>query len=120
MKSEIHLTKPEQYALVYERGKSWTDSLLVMKAMANGLALSRYGFSVSRRVGEATVRNRVKRLLREILRQTPLEPGWDILFIARTPAATASYASLNKSVEGLLARARILARHYEGACFRVN
>ena len=120
MKGEEYLTKSEQYALVYKEGRSWVSSLMVMKALPNGLSLSRYGFSVSKRVGKAVTRNRVKRLLREILRLTPLEPGWDIIFIARPSAATADYASLKKSVEGLLSQARLLMRNYEGVCLRVN
>ena len=80
-----------------------------MKVLPNGLSLSRYGFSVSRRVGKAVIRNRVKRLLREILRLTPLKPGWDIIFIARPVVATAEYANLRQLVQGLLSQAQILA-----------
>jgi ribonuclease P protein component len=120
MRGREYLTKSEQYALVYNKGSSWVSDLVVMKALPNGLAFSRYGFSVSRRVGEAVVRNRVKRRLREILRAAPLEPGWDIMFIARPKVAGASFASVEKSVRGLLARAGLLTRKYEGACLRIN
>ena len=120
MRGENYLTKPEQYALVYNKGNSWISSLLVMKALPNGLTLTRYGFSVSRRVGKAVVRNRLKRWLREILRLTPLEPGWDVIFIARPAAATGEYASLRKLVEGLLSRARLLAGEHEEICPRIN
>ena len=120
MKGEEYLTRTEQYALVYKEGSSWTNSLLVMKVLPNGLGLSRSGLSVSKRVGKAVARNRVKRLLREVLRLTPLEPGRDILFIARSRAGAADYASLKKSVEGLLSRAQLLPRKYEGVCLKVN
>ena len=108
MRGEEYLTKPQQYALVYSEGRSWASDLVVMKALANGLTLSRYGLSVSKKVGKAVTRNRIKRLLREMLRMMPLKPGWDIVFIARPAAATADYASLKKSVDALLSRAQLL------------
>ncbi len=108
MRGEEHLTKPQQYALVYDQGRSWINSLVVMKALSNSLTLSRYGISVSKRLGKAVTRNRVKRLLREILRLAPLEPGWDIIFIARPTAAKADYASLEKAIGDLLSRAQLL------------
>jgi len=91
-----------------------------VKALPNGLNLSRYGFSVSKRVGKAVTRNRVKRLLREILRLISLQPGWDIVFIARPVAATADYTNLEKSVECLLSRARLLTRKDERVCLKIN
>jgi ribonuclease P protein component len=120
MKAEEHLTQPEQYALVHRRGRSWAGNLVMMKLLPNGLSLSRYGFVVSKRVGKAVVRNRVKRLLREILRQTLLKPGWDIVFIARPRAATVNFADLRSLVLSLLARAQLLMENYEKACLRTN
>jgi ribonuclease P protein component len=113
MRGEEYLTKPRQYALVYSQGSSWASDWLVMKVLPNGLALSRYGFSVSRRIGKAVVRNRVKRWLREILRAAPLKAGWDIIFIARQPAAEANYAGLKSRVERLLSRGGLLAINSE-------
>ena len=92
----------------------------MMKALSNKLSLSRYGLSVSKRVGKAVTRNRVKRLLREVLRLTPLEPGWDIIFIARSGAASASYAEIEKSVVSLLSRARLLRKEDEEVCLKTH
>ena len=103
------ITKPKQYALVYAKGDAWACDLVMMRALPNDLPLSRYGISISKRVGKAVVRNKIKRQLREILRTVPLRPGWDIVFIARPSAATADYASLRRAVESLLTRACLVA-----------
>lgn len=120
MKSDEYLTKSDQYAAVYSKGSSWVNNLLVMKALPNGLPLSRFGFSISRRVGKAVTRNRVKRLLREILRQVPLKMGWDIIFIARLPAAITDYVRLRESVESLLSQAQLLQTDDEKVYLKTN
>lgn len=80
----------------------------MLRAMPNGLPLSRCGFSVGKNIGKAVVRNRVKRLLREIVRLTPIKPGWDIVLIARSKSSIAQFADLKKIIENLLSRAQIL------------
>ena len=120
VRGEGYLTKRDQYSLVYNKGSSWMSNLVVMKALSNQLSLSRYGLLVSKRVGKAVTRNRVKRLLREILRPKPLEPGWDIVFIARSGAASASYAELEKSVVSLLSRAKLLRKEHEEVCLKAH
>jgi ribonuclease P protein component len=102
------LTKRAQYLAVYRSGKAWVNNLIVMKALPNECEFSRYGFSVTKNIGKAVVRNRIRRLLREISRITPVKLGWDIVFIARPAAVTADYHELRKSVETLLLRAHLI------------
>jgi ribonuclease P protein component len=103
------LRKNSEFTAVYERGKTWASELVILKALSNGLEWNRYGFVVSKRLGKAVVRNRVKRLLREVARAIPAKSGWDMVLIARSPAAAASYHELKASVAGLMHRAKILA-----------
>ena len=109
MRGKQWLRKPRQYASVYNEGRAWADRLVVMKALPNRLDLSRCGISISRQVGKAVTRNRIKRRLREILRLMPLELGWDIILIAR-PKANTDYASLKKSVASLLGQAGLVKK----------
>jgi ribonuclease P protein component len=103
-----------QFKLVYAEGRSWAGKEIVVRARPNELNSSRFGFVVSRRVGNAVVRNRIKRLLREITRQTPVKPGWDIVFIARAPAAVTGFSDLGKSVRGILFKAGLCVGGNEG------
>lgn len=120
MRGKQYLTREAHYRAVFKEGKTWVSDLAIMKTMPNSLTLSRYGFAVSRRIGKAVTRNTVKRRLREIVRLTRIQPGWDIVFIARPASASVRYATLEKAVRGLLSRAGLLAEEYEKACLSTN
>jgi ribonuclease P protein component len=91
-----------------------------MKTLTNEMEYSRCGLVVSRRVGKAVVRHRVRRRLREILRQLQIKPGWDIVLIARAAAAAAGYTDIKKEVRALLTEANLLAGDYEEAFSRAD
>ena len=120
MRHEGWLRKSKQYSLVYRRGRSWANSQLAMKVLPNDLNLTRLGISTSRRVGKAVVRNRVKRLLREILRSQQVKEGWDIVIIARPQSSNTTYERLGKSAEDLLARAGLFKSFYKEATEKIN
>lgn len=110
MNRESRLRERERFEQVRRQGSCWTDRLIVLCALPNGLARSRFGFSVSRRVGNAVVRNRLKRRLREIVRlqREGIALGWDVVFIARPPTARADYREIERAVGRLLRQAGLI------------
>ena len=116
MKEEQYLTKPEDFARVHGQGKWLGGGLVGVKTCPNGLPGARYGFIVSKRVGKAVVRNRVKRRLREIVRQLSLKPGTDIIFSARPQTALAEFGTLKTAVVDGLSHAGVLVRNDKKNC----
>ena len=108
MRREWRLRTPADFGRVRRQGRSRALPALVIVAArsVNPDGPTRIGITVGKRVGRAVVRNRVKRRVREILRlrYARIEPGWDLVVIARPYAARASYDALADALAELLAR----------------
>jgi ribonuclease P protein component len=105
------LTRTSEYERVKRNGVVRRGKLLMLSVAAVGTCgPSRVGFVTSRRLGTAVVRNRVRRRLREIVRQHQhdLRQGFWIVLMARRDAANAAYRALEHEWLRLAKRASIL------------
>jgi ribonuclease P protein component len=89
----------------------------VLFAAPGGSEATRVGISVSKRVGGAVVRNRLKRRIREIVnaRYEKIESGWDIVVLVRPVAAAAGFHEIEAAVISLLSRAKLMSTESECA-----
>ena len=108
MNRHRRLTKAKDFAAIRRNGRSSSDRLLVLRVRLNEGGTTRVGFSVSKRIGNAVLRNRIKRRLREIVSLMSVEEGWDLLLIARKDAHSTEFQGLSCSVFKLFKRAGVL------------
>lgn len=113
---ENRLTRREDFNKVYRHGKSSANHQFVVYVMNQPSAVEgdsfRLGISVSKKIGNAVVRNRLRRMLKEIVRLNgdKIAPRTDLILIVRKPAAEMEYADMEKSVLHVLKRAGILVK----------
>lgn len=98
------LKKNSEYRLVYEKKNSGANRLLVMYILENGTDKSRFGISVSKKVGNSVVRHRLTRLIRESIRLNAekIKGGYDIVFIAKASLREKNYFETESAVLHLL------------------
>ncbi len=84
--------------------------LLAARILRTDLETTRFGMATGRALGSAVVRNRVRRRIREALRALApsIQPGWDVLLVARPALVGADYETLVKTLRRQLARGGVL------------
>lgn len=98
------LAKKRDFDLVFKDGRSAAADHLVLYARPNALKGNRLGLSVSKKIGTAVVRNRVKRLLRESVRKVfgDSEQNYDFVIIAKKKAAEADMRKFIAEIEKII------------------
>lgn len=107
MKRKFRLTRTIDFQRVRRQGKSYAHPLLILIVEQNPEPTIRIGLSVGKVVGNAVVRNLVKRRMRASLSAmiNHIQPGWDLVFLARKPIPTVSFEELRNTEIQLLKRA---------------
>ncbi len=90
------LKKSREFSYVYRNGEKWVGRYVVILYVKNPLPGSRIGIVVSKKVGTAVVRNKIKRRLKEIIRlnQDRIPEGLDIVIVAKSKAKVVSFWDL--------------------------
>ncbi len=115
MRRAERLRERRDFAAVYRQGRPYRSDLLILRALKTGQEQSRFGFTASKALGGAVVRNRLKRRLRESARSFRVAPGWDLVVNCRRGAGQAGYHDLREQMSELLVRAGVLEKSGEAS-----
>jgi ribonuclease P protein component len=101
------LKSNDRFRQVRRQGKSCKERRIILLYLENDLPYSRFGFTASRRVGNAVKRNRARRLMRESVRLQfeTIATGWDMVFIARPFILGSSFSEVDADCRRALDRA---------------
>jgi len=108
MPVSYRLKKNRDFKRVYSYGKKVVGMYLVLNFYQRA-GCNRVGFSVSKKIGKAVVRNRIKRLLREAYRLNceKIIEGYDLVFVARPRIVGKSFVEVQHEMINLLRKAGI-------------
>lgn len=110
------LRKNTEFRVVYRRGKSYANNLLVLYVFKNknnidkeNIPYNKVGISVSKKVGNSVVRSRSKRLISESYRLNfyDIKKGYDFVFVARSSIKEKKYSDVEAAMLNLFKKAGI-------------
>jgi len=96
----LRLLRRNEFRRVYQEGCRRSARLCTVFFRSNGLSESRIGLTVPAAVGNAVLRNRLKRRVREVFRQnrSSIPAGWDVVVNPRRDVARAPFAVLEREL----------------------
>lgn len=110
MERRHRLRRGEDFQRLHRDALAYQHPFLAIRVKKNGLDHNRYGIVTSKQLGNAVTRNRVKRVIREVIRHfhPQLGSGVDVVIIARKAIVTQPYAVIRQALAETMAKAGLL------------
>ena len=110
LQKQHRLTKRKEFSYIYKNGQATHSNMLTIVMVKSKKETPKVGFSVSNKLGNAPVRNKIKRRLREILRQklTIIKPYQNLIIVAKQPIVEASFSDTQKEMCYILNKGNLI------------
>ena len=106
---KYRVRKNSEFKAIYQDSRSLAAKNMILFVRQREDRELKIGFSVSKIIGKAHIRNRAKRQMREMVRKNfnHLKEGYEVVFLARKPISTASYQEISRDMVNLLKKSGI-------------
>ena len=110
MEKKYRLRKNMEFKKVYSGGKSYWNRNLILYVRKNELENSRIGITITKKIGNAVVRNRIRRRIKEIIRLKlgNIKDGYDLIIIPKKNVQDISYKDLESAMIHIMRISKIL------------
>ena len=103
------ISRGKEYNCIYNKGRRMAGKYMIVFSKENQLSHNRFGIVTSKKIGNAVIRNRAKRQIREVIRKNlnNLRPGFDVVVVARFNIKDTSFELIEKEFLRLMRKASI-------------
>ncbi len=109
MSSLTKIKKNGDFRKIYNSRRSVADRNMVLYFLSNNKEISRFGFTVSKKIGNAVTRNRVRRLFGEVCRlnKEKFPKGYDYILLARRDIVGLNFRQVEEGLLRLVKKLKI-------------
>lgn len=118
MKKELRIKKNKDFQEAFKKGRSFANRQFVVYVLRKEeQGPFRIGLSVSKKIGNAVMRNQIKRYIRQSVLELKelISPGMDYVIIARKPLAEMGFFDVKKSLTHVLKVGKVLKKEIVNA-----
>lgn len=112
MEKKFRIRKNVEFKKVYKHGKNYWNRNLILYVKKNDKKVTRVGYTITKKIGNAVTRNRLRRMMKEVYRLNfhNIKEGYDLVFIAKKKLVGISYKELESSMIHIMSLAKLLKR----------